>query len=256
MDTFHKQMTEFLDKQKNKKLPVVLSMMPTLEGHADEKKSILLGRIKYYRQVPKQMLGLIVNKKGVKKDCVNEQFTQEKVDFLTNAGLDWQLTKENVVALKEQKGLIFPMPVDPEEQDMHLGNIQVLMKNAWLIQYEALVAFKKKHGHTCVTQDNSSPELYKWVCRMREKMSIARSTKGKSIVHSDTEPTYRESSKMIRGYQAEMLAAIDFTYNKADVEWMENYESFVGKYEWFILYFLNQTNFPFFYYQPTRDCLG
>jgi len=220
-------MTEFLDK--HKKLPVILSTMPTLEGQgSDEKKSILLGRIKYYRQVPKQMLGLIVNKKGMKKDCV-KQFTQEKVDFLTNAGLDWQLTKENVVALKQEKGLTFPMPVDPEEQDMHLGNIPVLMKNAWLIQYEALVEFKQKHGHTCVTQDNSSPELYKWACRMREKMSIAKSTKGKSIVHSDTEPTYRESSKMIRGYQAEMLAAIDFTYNKADVEWMENYESFVGK---------------------------
>lgn len=47
-------------------------MMPALEGQgSDEKKSVLLGRIKYYRQVPKQMLGLIVNKKGEKKDCVN-----------------------------------------------------------------------------------------------------------------------------------------------------------------------------------------
>ena len=62
-------MNEFLSK--HKKLPVVLSMMPALEGQgSDEKKSVLLGRIKYYRQVPKQMLGLIVNKKGQKKGTV------------------------------------------------------------------------------------------------------------------------------------------------------------------------------------------
>ena len=69
-------MNEFLSK--HKKLPVVLSMMPALEGQgSDEKKSILLGRIKYYRQVPKQMLGLIVNKKGQKKDCVKTVYSGE-----------------------------------------------------------------------------------------------------------------------------------------------------------------------------------
>ena len=172
-------------------------------------------KLKRLRKTPKEIIGEYVNRrvkdkesgKSVKTECPNSLFTQARVDVLTEAGLDWQLSIDQVNKLKE-KGLTFPQPAQPAREPV------ALEKHAWLTMFEALVEFKKEHGHTFVTAFNSSEELHHWVCQQRKKMNqAAKALTGK--VPKD---------KAFNDYQSEMLAGIDFMYLKNDVEWMESYE--------------------------------
>mmetsp|Transcript_6815 Transcript_6815/g.15551 ORF Transcript_6815/g.15551 Transcript_6815/m.15551 type:complete len:1095 (-) Transcript_6815:67-3351(-) len=196
-DDFHKKLKEHVSK--HGKLPENLE---DLRNGFD-----VYTRLRYYRRLPRAILGLI----GKSAEFKNETFTQEKIDILTECGLNWMLDRENVNALKE-KGLIFPMPVDEEQEDMEKGNIPALVKHHWLLMYETLVQFKKKHGHTYVTPFNSSPEFYHWICQQRKRMQPQSEKKKKS------------KDIMLLDYQADMLLGIDFVYSKADVDWMDNYE--------------------------------
>lgn len=172
-------------------------------------------KLKRLRKTPREIIGEYVNRrvkdsesgKSVKTECPNSLFTQARVDVLTEAGLDWQLSIDQVNKLKE-KGLTFPQPAQPAREPV------ALEKHAWLTMFEALVEFKKEHGHTFVTAFNSSEELHHWVCQQRKKMNqAAKALTGK--VPKD---------KAFNDYQSEMLAGIDFMYLKNDVEWMESYE--------------------------------
>lgn len=96
-----------------------------------------------YRGQPKQLLGYFprgkyqqkeprlkdVSKKKGENSYKNERFTQERVNVLTEAGLDWQLKREQVIELKEKHNLIFPMPEEPERREFENGDVPALMKH-------------------------------------------------------------------------------------------------------------------------------
>lgn len=162
----------------------------------------------YWAKQPKQILGEYKDPRaGTRRELKNENFTQERIDFLTEYGMDWKLSKEQVDKLKE-KGLNFPQPYD--ELRPEKGDIVALEKHSWLQMFEALVEFKQQNGNTFVSEHNSSEELYHWVSEQRKKMEqfVKRPKK----------------DKLFAEYQAEMLSSIEFVYAKGDIEWMENYE--------------------------------
>ena len=226
-DDFHHKLKAFVAK--NGRIPEKLGEM---------KESGLQNMISKHRNQPKQLLGLGIQRgpyktkdrpqslspdKRVKNNenmrvKNNEAFTQERIDILTEAGLDWQLTAEHVNALKREKGLIFPMPKDEEKDELERGAIPTLMKHHWLQMFEALVEFKQKRGHCYVTPFNSTPELYHWVCQQRKRMKQPRRHKAKA-----------PKEGFLEGYQAEMLVGLNFVYLKGDVEWMDNYERLKGE---------------------------
>ena len=195
---------EFLSKHGGK-LPDQLNDIRELDIH---------GPLRYQQSEPKRILGEVCVSDRSGRQYKNERFTQERIDILTEAGLNWLLTAEQVNVLKE-KGFIFPMPVEEEQRDMENGDIPAPMKHHWLQMFEALVEFKREHGHTFVTSFNSSEELNHWVCQQRKKLQ-----------QLDKHP---KADRMFHSYQAEMLLGIDFVYIKADVDWMENYERLAGK---------------------------
>mmetsp|Transcript_35157 Transcript_35157/g.64498 ORF Transcript_35157/g.64498 Transcript_35157/m.64498 type:complete len:385 (-) Transcript_35157:9-1163(-) len=195
---------EFLSKHGGK-LPDQLNDIRELDIH---------GPLRYQQSEPKRILGEVCVSDRSGRQYKNERFTQERIDILTEAGLNWLLTAEQVNALKE-KGFTFPMPVEEEQRDMENGDIPALMKHHWLQMFEALVEFKREHGHTFVTSFNSSEELDHWVKEQRKKMKSLGTPKGKK-------------DKPFCDYQAEILSGIDFVHRKPDVEWMENYERLVA----------------------------
>ena len=189
------------------------------------KDSNIFLRLRTHRQTPKEMLGLIQGKKAQ----ANSRLSQERIDILTEAGLNWTLTAEQVAALKEKYNLIFPLPPPPKDVEKEeVENIQhhlpTLMRHSWLQMYHALLEFRKKHGHTHVTPTNSTIELYNWVCEERKKMQKLfdqKSSRGTAFE--------KPLPQTFTGYQAELLLGIDFMYSKGDIEWFDNYERLCGE---------------------------
>lgn len=223
-EEFHGKLKEYLNE--HGKLP---------EKITDLMEAGLYSQLRMYRKIPKDMLGIHPRGPYKKKGSLPQDelakepakspeavsakkwdtFTQNRIDVLTDAGLDWMLTAQNVQDLKEKRGLIFPMPIDPEEEDLERDDLPALMKHHWLTMFEALVEFKRKRGHTFVTESNSTAELYHWVCQQRKRM---RQRLGKC-----------SKSRKLKDHQAEMLLGLDFVYTKGDIEWMDNYERLKGE---------------------------
>ena len=195
-------------------------------NHKEEKDAGIYRQLQYYQKMPKRILGVYVDSntkdaegKSVRREHGGDAFTQERIDVLTEAGLDWMLSAEQVNRLKEEKGLVFPMPGPEEDARLEReGDLAGLEKHAWLTSFEGLVAFTQRHGHTYATEFNSSEELGHWASEMRKKMNQLKKGGGKAI-----------KDKAFNDYQAEMLIGIDFLYLKPDIEWMENYERLAGK---------------------------
>ena len=214
-DTLHEKLKSYTAE--HGKLPENLNDKDFEEKIGKESKLKLLR----YRQTAKRIIGDIKVKDektgtSIKREMMNNQFTQNRIDILSKAGMTWMLSTDQVNRLKE-KGLIFPIPKHEPNPDE--GDVVALGKHAWLTMYEALVEFKKEYGHTFVTPSNSSEELYHWVTQQRKKMKAFHAKKGKAM-----------KDKMFADYQAEMLKGIDFAYSKPDIDWMESYERMVGKF--------------------------
>ena len=72
----------------------------------------------------------MINYSELKKNIwSNDRFTQERIDVLTEAGLDWKLQHEHVIELKEKHNLIFSMPEEPERLEFENGYMPDLMKH-------------------------------------------------------------------------------------------------------------------------------
>lgn len=214
-EEFHEEVKAYLDKYG--KIPENFYGQHFLANGGKE----LQRRLVYYQSQPKAALGEYKDTRAKdketgeyeKKEIVNYKFTQDRIDFLSEAGLDWKLSFDQVERLKEEKGLIFPMPKNvPRPED---GDIVALEKHSWLTMYEALVGFKEEHGHTFVTAHSTSEEMFNWVCQQRKKMQKFDKNPG-------------SMTKEFNEYQAEMLSGIDFVYSKPDTDWMEQYERLVA----------------------------
>ena len=195
----------------------------TVHRTKGEKEAGIQRQLLYYQKMPKRMLGLfkdshVKDEKGesVRREMENSAFTQDRIDVLTEAGVEWGLNAEQVERMKE-KGLNFPVSaLDGDVLDQTLVGLE---KHAWLTSFEALVEFKKRYGHTYATEFNSSEELGYWASEQRKKMNQLKTKSGGKAI----------KDKAFIDYQAEMLRGIDFLYLKPDVEWMENYERLSGK---------------------------
>jgi len=201
-------------------------------------------RLLKYRAFPRHILGEFKPRQGRKRKddgatttrtrpYVSAQFTQERIDALTEVGLDWGLNETQVRELKE-RGYAFPPPEgregqvdesgDPRPAD---GDVEGLENHAWLTMFEALVTFKKERGHTYVTRHNASEELHDWVVLQRRKMtSLMGGSAGKNAKAKREE--LMESDGAFCEYQSTMLAGVDFVFAKGDLDWMENYERLVA----------------------------
>lgn len=188
------------------------------------KEADITRQLLYYRNMPKCILGERKVRdvkdgevESVRKEAWNDNFTQDRIDFLTEHGMNWMLTHGQVQALKE-KGLNFPMPgsVDDDYPRPMDGDVVGLEEHSWLTMFEALVEFRREHGHAHPTADNSSEELAHWAEEQKKKMRVF--AKGGTP----------RKDKQFRDYQAEMLSGIGFVFSKPDVNWMENYERLVA----------------------------
>ncbi|KAL9180539.1 hypothetical protein ACHAXT_010992 [Thalassiosira profunda] len=127
------------------------------------------------------------------------------------------------------------------------GDLVCLEKHAWLSNYEALVEFKRLHGHTYVTSFNSSRELSDWAKEQRKRMlwwerkrlAGNEGAHGEAPVFNGEADSLKEYHKLLkersgsgkskkdqlfRLYQRQMLEGLGFVYHQPDVEWMEQYE--------------------------------
>ena len=205
------KVSQFIIYQVYSIICMLIHFLPTLilQNYSSKvKEAGLSTKLMHFQQEPKKILGWYKNPR------YSEQFTQNRIDVLTKAGLNWLLSLEQVNELKEKKGLIFPMPKDGALP--HDGIIG-LERHSWLTMFEALVEFKKDHGHTFVSPHNLSEELHHWVCEQRKKQQLYVTRR-----HTTLDKPYIL-------YQGEMLSGINFVYHKPDIDWIENYERLVGK---------------------------
>lgn len=189
-EDFAKRLKEYLEEHGGR-LPPDAHSMAFKSEHPELYKKLL-----YYRRIPRGILGLLKDRP--------RPITQDRIDFLTEAGMDWMLTSEQVAELKEKHGLAFPPPADPtdeERAELERGDVPTLYNHHWIRMYEALVEFARDRGHTHVTPHNATPELWHWVCDQRERMLRREANPG-----DDGAPDH----------QAEMLAGLGFVWSKQD----------------------------------------
>lgn len=164
----------------------------------------------------------------------------------------WKLTSQQIKRLKDERGLVFKRERTGDQIRPPDGDVVGLEQHTWLTLFEALVEFKRKHGHTYVTQHNASEELHFWVKEQRKKMMVLQNKKEGKKSAKGTVP--------LSGYQVDLLRAIGFVYYKNDIDWMENYERLAGEYircnkMMVCLDFLHSDCYFFNGVQPSSDCL-
>ena len=116
-DKFHENLMDYVSK--HGKIPKTI----------DLKGTDLYCPLIYYRAQTKRCIGLSNDSELKKKGWSNKRFTQERIDVLTEAGLDWQLQHEHVIELKEKHNFTFPMPEEPEQRELEISYVPTLMKH-------------------------------------------------------------------------------------------------------------------------------